>query len=325
MRKSKIRLILLLSFTMFFACKKTTETTPKPSLNFEVKVFLLEMIDIMKTNSINRLKIDWVKFSESVLKEAETAKDIASAEPAIKRALSLLGDNHSIYVTNAGKYISSNTSDYVNNIDKIGLVPDNMGYVKVESFSGTVAQGQAFALNIQKTIKEADKENLKGWIVDLRGNGGGNMWPMIAGLGPILGEGLLGHFINPNNVESAWYYKNGMAMLDISTMEVVKEPYVLKKSLPKVAVLINSSVASSGEATAIAFKGRPNTKFFGTPTYGLSTANSPFTVLNEGTLILTYATMADRNKTKFGAKVNPDLQTNTEGSTNSEAIKWLNQ
>ena len=36
----------------------------------------------------------------------------------------------------------------------------------------------------------------------LRGNGGGNMWPMIAGVGPLLGEGPLGYFIGPIGIEN---------------------------------------------------------------------------------------------------------------------------
>jgi C-terminal processing protease CtpA/Prc len=35
-----------------------------------------------------------------------------------------------------------------------------------------------------------DQGNLAGWIVDLRNNGGGNMWPMLTGIGSILGEGV---------------------------------------------------------------------------------------------------------------------------------------
>ena len=30
---------------------------------------------------------------------------------------------------------------------------------------------------------------------DLRGNIGGNMWPMIAGVGPILGDGIIGWIV----------------------------------------------------------------------------------------------------------------------------------
>ena len=30
------------------------------------------------------------------------------------------------------------------------------------------------------------------------------MWPMVAGVGPLLGEGVIGYFIDPPGVESVW-------------------------------------------------------------------------------------------------------------------------
>jgi C-terminal processing protease CtpA/Prc len=63
----------------------------------------------------------------------------------------------------------------------------------------------SFAGDIQEQIRNQDHQGIAGWIVDLRGNTGGNMWPMLAGVGPILGEGLAGHFIEPNGVEEPWF------------------------------------------------------------------------------------------------------------------------
>jgi hypothetical protein len=46
-----------------------------------------------------------------------------------------------------------------------------------------------------------------------------------------------------------------------------------EKRTPKVAVLIDRRTGSSGEAIAIAFRGRPETRFFGDHTEGASIAN----------------------------------------------------
>ena len=62
----------------------------------------------------------------------------------------------------------------------------------------------AFADAIQAAIRQADRAELAGWIVDLRGNTGGNMWPMLAGFGPVLGEGTAGFFIDPDGVGVPW-------------------------------------------------------------------------------------------------------------------------
>ena len=52
-------------------------------------------------------------------------------------------------------------------------------------------------------------------------------------------------------------------------MTTVSPPYVLRRQQPRVAVLSNVGIASSGEATLIAFRQRANTRSFGQPTCGL--------------------------------------------------------
>ena len=118
-------------------------------------------------------------------------------------------------------------------------------------------QANGYARQIQDAIAAADRDGLIGWIVDLRSNGGGNMWPMIAGLGPILGEGPLGYFIGPTGTETLWEYRNGASTSGGTTISTVSPPYVLKRQQPRVAVLSDVGVASSGEATLIAFRQRP--------------------------------------------------------------------
>lgn len=64
------------------------------------------------------------------------------------------------------------------------------------------------------STSELDAPDLVGWIVDLRGNGGGNMWPMIAGVGPVLGEGTAGAFVDPDDNVTLWGYANGASIAD---------------------------------------------------------------------------------------------------------------
>src|SRR5437868_3378292 len=77
-------------------------------------------------------------------------------------------------------------------------LPADVGYVRIGSFGIAVAGAdRIFADSIQDQIRQRDAANLAGWIVDVRGNGGGNMWPMVAGVGPVLGEGVAGFFLSP--------------------------------------------------------------------------------------------------------------------------------
>jgi hypothetical protein len=92
---------------------------------------------------------------------------------------------------------------------------------------------------------------------------------------------------------------------------------------PRVGVLIDCRVASSGEATAISFVGRPDTRFFGTPTRGLSTSNRGFALSDGATLVLTTSFMADRNLVKYGRPVMPDEIIGSPDEGTRRAIEWL--
>jgi carboxyl-terminal processing protease len=202
-------------------------------------------------------------------------------------------------------------------------LPPTIGYVRVGSFSSTGAASTEFASAIQSRISAADRDGLAGWIVDLRGNGGGNMWPMIAGLGPVLGEGVLGYFIDPTGFEVVWHYLDGVSSSGGTPIERVPTPYRLRREQPNVAVLPDNAVASSGEATVIAFRARPNTRLFGRPTCGVSTANSSFPMPNGAILNLTVAVMADRTKTRYGDSVVPDEVVSDPAETVNRAVSWL--
>jgi carboxyl-terminal processing protease len=171
-----------------------------------------------------------------------------------------------------------------------------------------------------------------GWVVDLRGNTGGNMWPMIAGVGPIVGEGILGFFVDPDSVVKTWAYQDGGSLLDGVVLTLASSPYELVAPNPPVAVLTDGRTASSGEATTIAFRGRPDSKSFGGPTWGVSTANRGFTLSDGAMLILTVSTMADRTGRLYGAEVVPDQSVQGEKTGDpatdqplAAAMEWLRE
>lgn len=299
------------------------ENDDPPARSPVAEQFLNEVVSIMEDNSINRKSIDWNDFKQRVFAKADGAKTIDDTYAAIAEALKLLGDNHSFLVKPAGGRISFNAVQcYVSNVLKPD-VPNNIGYVKVNQFSGTTgADGVAFAQAIQDNIKAQDKAEIIGWIVDLRSNGGGNMWPMLSGIAPILGEGVVGYFLDPDGNESAWTIENGVSKSGGIAAVSIPNSYKLISPNPKVCVLLDNAVASSGEAIAISFVGRQKTKSFGSSTCGLSTANAGFQLSHDHNLVLTVSYMADRNKNKFGTAVIPD-QFSDDDEIIGDAINWI--
>ena len=285
--------------------------------------FLNNMVDIMAENSINKNTIDWVDFRQQVLERGAEAQTLNQTSSAMFLALDLLGDNHSSIFRPSGGTI--NAIDVNCNPQDLAPVttPNNIGYVKIEGFSGGGDAARNFANQIQDAIRNQDNADIIGWIVDLRNNTGGNMWPMIAGVGPILGNGLIGHFVDPDDNITTWSYNDGSSFINQNPLVTVSNPYQLINPNPKVAILTNNAVISSGEATFIAFIGRANTQSFGAVSCGLSTANAGFDLGQGYRLNLTVSTMADRNLNLYGARVTPDNIVDDQDVVQS-AIDYLN-
>ena len=102
----------------------------------------------------------------------------------------------------------------------------------------------------------------------------------------------------------------------------VAAPYRLRRDRPRVAVLIDNGVASSGEAVVLSFKGRPDTRSFGDRTCGFSTANAPYLMSDGATLNITEAVMADRTRTRYGASIQADEAVAADQVV-ERAIMWL--
>ncbi|WP_232526247.1 S41 family peptidase [Lysobacter capsici] len=173
-----------------------------------------------------------------------------------------------------------------------------IGYVAVPGFSGG---------------DDAGRDASAGWIVDLRGNSGGTMWPMLAGLRPLLGAGAIGGNVSaPGQPMRRW--RPEQLMPNAATWP---QPDL---RAAKVAVLIGPRTSSSGEAVAIAFSGRTRTRSFGQPSDGRSTSNETIALPDGGALLLTTAVFADRSGKLFGGRIEPDVAVPaSDGDGNSDA------
>lgn len=304
---------------IFIGCKSKTTIPDNPAT-----AYLNEVITIMEKNSVNRSSINWADFRAKVIKHAGSAVTVQDAYPSVHYAIKLLGDSHS-YFAPANLIDAEEEKDPP--VLKDEEFPANIGYIRLKYCMGNDASKQQYITETIAKIKQRDNINLHGWIVDLRGNFGGDMTPMLLAIAPVLGDGTAGYTLYPDNNETEWAIKEGhLTYNDYNNSEVIKSPetYTLAKQYTKVAVLTDTLTASSGEAITVAFKNRPKTKSFGWPTYGVSTSNEGFTLSDGSRMLLTVATFADRKKVKYGRKIQPDIICNPELAVN-EAVKWLNR
>ena len=282
--------------------------------------YLDEVIDVLRNNSVNKNTIDWEDFSKDIYRHANKAMSVEDTYPSIEYAIAMLGDHHSYFMANS---VSQDTVDAALLPElRDEIVPDSIGYIRLGFCMGDEEMTNTYLKAIAQKIAKQDDAQCKGWIVDLRGNFGGNMWPMLTAIRPILGEGIVGYSYYPDSSFYAWSYSGKEAFRDDELNYEASDVFHVQSPHPFVAVLTDSITASSGEAMAIAFKGRPKTKSFGTKTFGVSTGNRIHTLSDGSRINLTECVFADRNKTKYGGSVEPDIKCNqTEVLTN--AIEWI--
>jgi carboxyl-terminal processing protease len=174
----------------------------------------------------------------------------------------------------------------------------DVGYVELP---GTT-QGPDFAGRIQEAIVGTETPDLCGWIVDLRVNGGGNVTTILAGVGPILGSESPGAFVDADGRRAPW------AVNAPSSGRQLQRP-----KLP-VAVLTSRLTANAGEAIAVAFHGRPDTRAFGEATWGLPVGTTRYPLPDGAILELTTGRAADRTGHVYDGPVYPDELVNQDWS-----------
>ena len=326
--KNGLTVFCLLSLLLTSCKKEDAVATPGQAYTYaytnEAMAYLNEVVDIMEKNSFRKNEIDWTKFRKEVFNSVPTAQTIEDAYPGIWKALSLLADNHGYYTTSGGLTFSAASSCTPESIEN-PVIPNDIGYVKVMGNQDLTTEGdRAIYVNqLRDQIMSQDHLDLKGWIVDLRNNTGGNCYPMLAGIGPILGEGIAGYRIYPDGHEDSWSFQNGYAMWNVYIQESTSNSYELFVPNPKVAVLLNAATVSAGEVIAVSFIGRENTKSFGSATFGSSTGTTHFLLRDKAKLVLGVSCYADRNKNNYGgAPINPDVISSKE-SIIKDAISWI--
>jgi carboxyl-terminal processing protease len=282
-----------------------------------------ELIRIMEAQAANAATVNWAQARAGVFAAAGAALSITDTYPAIAVALNFLQDFESHY-RGADRHLIGPSPEPAcqPGLSEIPTLPPVIGYVRLTGCSCEGAAANQYAEEVQAAIKEADKPGLVGWIVDLREDRGGNMWPMIAGLGPIFGEEIIGWIIY-NNREYEREYRGGAALSLDEPFAQVALPYTLIRPSPKVAVLTADTTNSAGEAITVFFKGRPDTRSFGAPTCGHHHLLSDFKMSNNAILTLKTAHNADRLKRSYAGRVVPDELATAPGEAVSRAVDWL--
>jgi len=213
---------------------------------YDIENHRYRLIEIVKNNSAFAHVLNWEEIDSVLSQRADTMTSLSSATKLTDYLISKLkaaGDNHSFLLTKTvtKKY---DQGTFVVSKPEAKFIAGDIVHIIIPALSTSNSTIQKeFATEIQNLIRKFDSKNyVKGWIVDLRNNTGGGMYPMIAGVGPLLGSGKLGYFVKSGKKKmlyTPWHYKAGAAGLGKGISVNVDQPYKLKNRKTKVAVLIS--------------------------------------------------------------------------------------
>lgn len=289
----------------------TVVTDARPPAAPTAARYLDAALALMREHSLRRAEVDWPTLRTQALEHARGATTAAEAHLAVRFAVRELGDRHSYLQSAAATRTLAATA--VSNA-RTGAPPTSpsgrrlgeIGYLEVPGFAGgTPVQQVEFAETLKNAVQAVEESTVCGWVVDLRRNTGGNLWPMLAGLGPLLGDGELAASVYPDGRRVAVWYRDGQAGFGDYTQLRVRSPYRVAATVP-VAVLQGPATASSAEVLAVAFRGRAETRSFGGPTRGLSAGNRTFALPDGASLVLTVAATSDLAGRVYAGPIAPD-------------------
>ena len=240
--------------------------------------------------------------------------DALAAEPAsmdeaydvVREALKVAGGKHSFLWTK--DQMAERAAEDEVTAPSVEMLDGDIVVITLPRFSGqTQEENKRYAM----TVLDALPETLSGLVIDLRGNTGGNMYPMIAAVHRFLPNDKILRF-KTRKIISPVTKDFVLRTVDVDLQSQIDCP---------IAILTDGNTASSGEATLLCFRGLDDVRTFGAPTAGYASANRPYEMPDGSRLVLTTSCDVARTGEIFcDDPIAPDVETNQPLEA---ALSWL--
>lgn len=287
-----------------------------PTQEIDVGSYVAEALSFIEENGIHVKDIDWDNIRATVLEQTADAGRPAETHPALIEALRQAGGRHSSLRPPsqpvAAGYIAKPTAAESGH----GVV-----VVEVPPFTSHIPDHvDEYATAGAKAIVEHADQATCGWVIDLSRNSGGNMWPMLASLTPLLPDGQVMQFIDRDGNRSTARVSGNSVFLDDQLMATADGVDSELPSRP-VAIVQSNRTASSAEAVLLSFLDRQDVRTFGSATAGLATGNVAKTLPDGSVLVVTSSYMATNSGQVFKGPIPPT--TPAPENPVQEATDWL--
>lgn len=279
------------------------------------RAYVDKALDLLQQHSMESPNADWPALRAEAHLATANAQRPEDTYAAIRQVIAALGNPHTHLVA----AVPSGTAP------EYGVPTGRMvGSAAHLVLPATPAANRgSYVTAGLKVMRELIAQSPSGWVVDLRGNGGGDMYPMLTVVSPLLGEGRAGTFTTPDGATTHWGIRRRHVYVGSRRTFVFRR--VPRAANRPVAVLTSGRTASSGEAVLVSFLGAAHARSFGEPTAGFATANRTFPLPDGARLAITMAFMTDRTgRTHGNTPIAPHTPVDGAGALDA-AIAWLSE
>lgn len=313
-----------------------------------IAVFYNKLLATVKGGYVYRKDVNWNEIETKITKNIQQYQNFESSLKEVATLLDYIKADHSKVYYNkvfySGNFPVPGIKDFTEQwaakykskpAFEVKVLDNEIGYILMPGIMTQDLSSKNIHNIAQPKYDEIYKikssNNIKGWIIDLRFNTGGNCQPMLLALYDFLGNNKIWGMLNHDKKQIS-----SVKLLDgkyIDSSEKIS--YVTAKGEllenARVAVITNLATGSSGEVTALAFKGRQNTVFIGEKTNGKTTSNIVSDLPFGAYIVLSTGLDCDRNG-NFYPQIVPDFIVSGQDNFDDllsdgnikEAIRYIN-
>jgi hypothetical protein len=289
-----------------------------------IHIFYKELFSVMKKGYLYHDRVNWLEIEPKILKNITQYNDFNTSLKEIIPLFDFAKANHSaVYYKNAkisGTFDGPTKKDFSEQwvkkystkpLFEVMVLDNQFGYILMPGISFKDRSKENIHKQSQPMYDAINKiknsQNIKGWIIDLRFNTGGDCTPMLLALYDFLGDNDVWGVLDVHQKQKRKVKLTKGTYIDNTEKVSYINPKGELLDNAKVAIITNTATGSSGEITALAFKERANTIFIGEKTNGKTTSNMMVDLPFGASMALTIGYDCDRNG-KFHENIIPDIE-----------------
>ena len=164
--------------------------------------YVKKAVRIMDKHGIYAQGPEWETAKQEALEAQPTT--LEEAQEIVIKAGKVAGGKHTFLLT-TDEVTENDTSTW--EMPTVELLENNIAFIKLPEFSGNMEEGAKYA----NAVLNAVPDEVQGVIIDLRGNRGGNMYPMIAAIHRFLPDDVILKFSSrqrPMSVNTAFVMRS---------------------------------------------------------------------------------------------------------------------